>query len=291
MDEDTRATQRMRAQQFVAHFLGLAEGSRDLVEALERVLAPDARVHLQNGDIVSPEVSSRHAASAALVFPDLEVEYDEGLYPDDRFFARVRMTGSSSGRTPFVPKGGSFDVGGAFMARIGPDQSVTELWSYLNPGFSFAFPGRGVRLPPPPRDGATEAHARALYESWVRSAEAGTDFVTSIGQSLSPGGVVHLGNGDVTDGAGLDELFGRIAAGLRDLAIEIEDVMFDGPFVIAPFRMSGVHTGAIAMLAPTGRRLPSTGALLARADEGARAAEVWLYTAPAYAVTFPPGRA
>ncbi len=290
MDEATRATQRLRGQQFIERFLGLAEGSRDLVEALERVLAPDARVHLQNGEIVPPEISSQHAASAALVFPDLEIEFDEGLFPDDRFFARVRMTGSASGRTPFVPRGGLFDVGGAFMARIAPDYSITELWSYLNPGFSFAFPGRGVRLTPPPRDGATEAHARALYESWVRSAEAGTDFVTSIGQSLSPGGVVRLGNGDVTDGAGLDELFARIASGLRDLAIEIEDVMFDGPFVIAPFKMAGVHVGPIGMLAATGRRLPSTGALLARADEAARAAEVWLYTAPAYAVTFPPGR-
>ena len=291
MNEDTRATQRMRGQQFVERFMGLAEGSRDLVEALERVLNPHARVHLQNGDIVSPEVSAQHAASAALVFPDLEVEYDVGLYPDDRFFARVRMTGSASGRTPFVPRGGSFNVGGAFMARIAPDNSVTELWSYLNPGFSFAFPGRGVRLSPPPPDRATEVHARDLYESWVRSAEAGTDFVTSIGRSLSPGGVVYLGNGDVTDAAGLDELFARIAAGLSDLSIEIEDVTFDGPYVIAPFRMSGLHTGPIGMLAPTGRRLPSTGALLARADEGARAAEVWLYTAPAYAVTFPPGRA
>lgn len=176
------------------------------------------------------------------------------------------------------------------MARVGPDQLLTELWSYLNPGFSFAFPGRGIRLAPPPPDGATEAQARELYESWVRSAEGGEDFVTSIVRSLSPNGVVHLGNADVTDGTGLEELFARIAAGLRDLSIEIEDVLFDGPYLIAPFKMSGVHTGAIGMLAPTGRRLPSTGALLARANEDARAAELWLYTAPAYAVTFPPGR-
>jgi len=290
MDDDQRAALRARGQQFIARFIGVAEGSRDLVEALGRVLARDARVHLQNGEIVTPEVSARHVAAASMVFPDLEVEFGEALFPDDRVFARVRMAGSSTGRTPFVPRGGSFDVGGAFLARVTPDDTVSELWSYLNPGFGSAFPPRGVHMTPPPRDEANESCARRLYESWVQSAEAGEDFVSSVGRSLAPGGVVHLGNGDVTDSDGLDEIFARIGSGLRDLAIEIEDVMFDGPFVIAPFRMSGVHSGPIGMLAPTGRRLPSTGALLARADILGRAAEVWMYAAPAYAVTFPPGR-
>lgn len=290
MDQEQRATQRARGQEFIRAFMNVAEGSRDLVEALNRVLEPDARVHLQNGEIVPPEVSSRHAAAASLVFPDLEIEFEDGLFPDDRVVVRVRMTGTASGRTPFVPKGGAFDVGGAFIARITPALTISELWSYLNPGFGFTFPPRGVNLAAPRRDTATEASARALYESWVRSAEAGHDFVSSIAASLMPNGVVHLGNGDCSGADGIDELFARVASGLHDLAIEIEDVMFDGPFVIAPFKMSGVHNGPIGMFAPTGRRLPSTGALLARACEDGRAAEVWLYLAPAYAITYPPGR-
>ncbi len=202
MDNDQRAARRARGQQFIDRFMGLAEGSRDLVDALNRVLAPDARVHLQNGEIVRPEYSSRHIAAASLVFPDLEVEFGEALFPDDRVFARVRMTGTSSGRTPFVAQGGAFDAGGAFLARIAPDDTISELWSYLNPGFGLAFPPRGVRLTAPARDEATEPCARSLYESWVRSAEAGEDFVSSVGKSLAPGGVVYLGNGDVTTGRG-----------------------------------------------------------------------------------------
>ncbi|MGE3961259.1 MAG: nuclear transport factor 2 family protein [Dehalococcoidia bacterium] len=290
MNEEHRAALRTRGQEFIRAFIGLAEGSVDLVEAMYRVLAPNARVHIQNGDIVPPEVATKHSASAGLVFPDLEIEFEDGLFPDDRVVVRVRMIGSATARTPFVPRGGSFDVMGAFICRITSDLKVSELWAYLNPGFGFAFPPRGVRLAPPQADGAGEREARALYESWVRGAESGHDFVSSITESLAPEGVVHLGNGDATGGDGLDELFERIGTGLHDLAIEIEDVMFDGPFVIAPFRMSGVHTGPIGMLAPTGRVLPSTGALIARADRGGRAAEVWLYVAPAYAVTFPPGR-
>lgn len=288
MDDGQRAALRSRGQEFIRSFIHIAEGSRDLVEALNRILEPDARVHLQNGETVSPEVSTRHAASAGLIFPDLEIEFEDGLFPDDRVVARVRMSGSATGRTPFVPRGGTFDVSGAFIARITPQLTISELSSYLNPGFGFAFPPRGVTLPAPPRDNATEVSARALYEAWVRSAEAGEDFVTSVAASLAPGGVVHLGNGDSTEASGLDELFARVASGVHDLAIE--DVMFDQAFVIAPFRMSGVHKGPIGVLAPTGRRLPSTGALLARASEEGRAAEVWLYMAPAYAITFPPGR-
>ncbi|MCA9847340.1 MAG: nuclear transport factor 2 family protein [Dehalococcoidia bacterium] len=290
MNEGQRSALRARGQEFIRTFIGIAEGSRDLIEALNRVLEPGARVHLQNGDIVPPDVSTRHAASAELVFPDLEIEFEEGLFPDDRVVVRVRMTGTSSGRTPFVPKGGTFDVTGAFIARITPEMTISELWSYLNPGFGFAFPPRGVRLTPPAPDGATESASRSLYDAWVRGAEAGRDFVSSVADTLAPAGVVHLGNGDVTQGDGLDDLFARIAAGLHDLSIEIEDVMFDGAFVVSPFRMSGIHGGPIGMLAPTGRVLPSTGAMLARADAAGRAAEVWLYLAPAYAVTFPPGR-
>lgn len=64
--------------------------------------------------------------------------------------------------------------------------------------------------------------------------------------------------------------------------------MCDGPYVVTPFRMSGVHQGHIGPLAPTGKRLPSTGLLIARANEAGRAAEVWLFVAPAYALSLPP---
>jgi hypothetical protein len=280
MDEQQRAALRMRGQEFLREFVTLAGDSRDLVEALFRVLEPTARVHLQNGDTVSPEVAFKQVPGGARLFPELEIEFDEAIFPDDRLMVRVRM----------IAAGGRALSNGAFMARITPELTVGELWPYINPGFALAFPARGIHLTPPVADAGGEAEARGLYDSWVRSAEAGEDFVRSMAQSLAPGGVVHLGNGDCTDGAGLDELFARIAAGLYDLAIEIEDVMFDGAFVNAPFRMSGMHQGQIGWLAPSGRRLPSTGALLARADRNGRASEVWVYLAPGYAATFPPGR-
>lgn len=290
MNEGQRAALRARGQEFLRTFFGVAEGSRDLIDAVGRILEPSARVHLQNGDIAGPEFAQAHSASTSRVFPDLEVEFREALMPDDRVVVRVRMTGTSSGRTPFAPKGGAVDVTGALIARITPRLTVSEFWPYLNPGFSLAFPPRGVRLQPPAPDSAGEQAARTLYDGWVRGAEAGKDFVSSVADMMAADGVVHLGNGDITRADGLDELFARIAFGLHDLTIEIEDVMFDGPFVVSPLRMSGVHRGPIGMFPPTGRVLPSTGLLLARADATGRAAEVWLHVAPGYAALFPPTR-
>jgi len=180
MDEQHRAL-RTRGEDFLRKFLGIAEGSRTLIEMLHSVLAPNARIHLQNGDVVTPDISERQAKAAELVFPDLEVEFEETLFPDDRIVVRVRMTGTSSGRAPFVPKGGSFDVGGAFIARVTPELEAAELWPYLNPGFAFAFPPRGVRRPPPPRDAATEAE-------WGGGSDHDFEPLHQIGLGVTPSG-------------------------------------------------------------------------------------------------------
>lgn len=290
MNDHERAALRARGEEFVRSFMVTAGGSRDLVEAVRRVLAPDARVRVQSGEVLPRDLSLRQAMATSTVFPDMEVEFEEGLFPDDRVILRVRMTGRSRVGTAFVPAGGHLDAGGAIVARVRPDLLVGELWTFLNPGFPFAFPPRGVQLARPPRDHATEDDARALYLSWVRSAETDEDFVSSIARSLAPDGVVHLGNGDVTGSDGLAELFARITSALHDLTIEIEDVAFDGPHVAALFKMSGVHRGSIGVFPASGRVLPSTGLIVVRAGEGGLAREVWVYLAPAYALMYPPGR-
>src|SRR5690606_24879896 len=54
MDEEQRAALRWRGQDFIRKFLGLAEGARDLMDAMDQVIEPNARCHLQNGDIAPP---------------------------------------------------------------------------------------------------------------------------------------------------------------------------------------------------------------------------------------------
>jgi predicted ester cyclase len=271
-------------------FLEDAARAHDLIEALLNALEPGARVHAQNGEVVTPQHSLEHSRFAESAFPDMELEVEDAWFPDDRVVARVRIFGTASGKVLFFRPGVKFDVSGAIIGRVTSELRLSEVWSYLNPGFSFSFPPRGVHRRPPPPDGAGEEAARALYQTWLERAEAGDDFVRSLALSLAPDGVVHLPNRDTGGRESLVDLFRRLNRGLRDIEIEIEDVMFDGPRLAAPFRMTGVHHGRIGLFLPTGRVLPSTGAVLARANERGEAAELWLYMAPAYAVTFPPGR-
>ena len=286
--DEPRTSFRHRGQEFVRRFMGLAEGASDLIEALNRVLVPDARIHLQNGDVVTPAVSNQHAAFGSFAFPDMVMELQEAWYPDDRIVLRVRMTGGTVRSAPVASR--AYDVTGAFIARITPDLEISELWTYVNPAFGIAFPPRGVYREPPPPDQAGEDAARVLYDSWLRRAESGEDFVRTVSGSLAPDGVIQLANGDSGGGEVLLELFDRIAAGLGDLTLEIEDVMIDGPYVIAPLRMSGVHHARLGIFPATGRTLPSTGVLIARADVNGAASAVRLFVAPGYALTVPPGQ-
>jgi predicted ester cyclase len=99
---------------------------------------------------------------------------------------------------------------------------------------------------------------------------------------------VYLGNGDVGGGQVLEGLFARIAQGLPDISLEIDKVIFSGDRVVVLFTMSGTHLGPIGVWPASGRTLPSTGALIARANRQSQASELWAYVAPGYAITLPP---
>lgn len=288
--DDIREIHRARGEDLVRHIQHLSAQTGSVAEVLYHLLAPDARVHIPNGDVVS-EVAARHQIQQnADAFPDMEIEFVDAWYPDDRVVIFGMATGKALRRFPVVRIGFRYRVRCAFIARATPDLTISEFWGYLNPGFGFHFPAQGVHLPPPPADGATEEHARALYNRWFTSAQGGQDFVSSVIETISPRGVVHLGNGDSGDWRSFGRIFDRIGESLHDVHLEIEEITFDGPRIVAPFRMHGTHHGRLGIYAPTGRVLHSTGLLLARADEAGDAIELWLYVAPGYALAWPPGQ-
>ena len=289
MDAETRSALRARGEDFLRHIQHLSAQTGSVAEVLYETLQPGARVHVQNGDTVDDLEARRQIEANASAFPDMEMEFVDAWYPDDRIVMFAQASGRALRKFPVVRIGFRYTVRCAFIARLTPDLTVSEFWGYLNPGFPFHFPPQGLRSTPPPPDGATEEHARRLYERWFEAADAGRDFVSSVSATISPRGVVHLGNGDSGDRRAFARLFDRIGHSLSDLTLQIEDVCFDGPRIIAPFRMSGVHRGRLGIYPPTGRTLPSTGLLLARADEAGDAAEVWLYVAPGYSLALAPG--
>lgn len=273
---------------FLAEFLRTAPNHPDALTAFQALMEPDCRIHLQNGDVVGPEESQLHTLTTQAVLPDLEMQVDHALFPDERLAVQLRFTGSVAPGFPVVVAGQRVTALSAVVGRVTPGLRLGEVWAYINPGFPLSFPPQGFAQQPPPEDGAGPAEARALYERWVRDAEERGDFVSAVASSLAPNGVVHIGNGDVGRVDALHGVFAQILRGLPDLTIGIDDVVTAGDRVIVQFSMSGTHQGQLGFYPPTGKVLPSRGMFIARANRAAEAAEVWVYVAPGYAVGLPP---
>jgi hypothetical protein len=261
----------------------------DLLTALREASASDTVAHVQNGESGSADLFLRHASTAISAFSDLEMEVESTVFLPYRYLAQVRVRGLTAPGNQIMPSGSETTSVSCWMARVDQSLRTVEFWSYLNPGFFFSFPPAGHRLPSPPATGAGIEEARALVESWVRRLGAGAGLLDAVAVTVAPNGVVHLGNGDVGPASILLDLQARIRVGLPDLTASIESVFVSEDRVIVQFRMSGTHAGVIGIHRATGRRLPSTGALVARADRGGLAAEVWLYIAPVYSILLPPG--
>jgi hypothetical protein len=282
----TEGTDRTRA--FWARFLSVAEQSDGLLEAIACVLAPDVRIHFQNGEVGDAAIADQHTALSALMFPDLVVEVDDVFFPDDRLVIQLRMSGSATGPIPFVEPGRRFTTLGCVVARVNESLQLQEVWNYLNPGFAYSYPPSGVAKPDPPSDGAGTAEARALYQTWVRRAEAGEDFVTAVASTVAVDGAVHIGNGDVAGPQLLRDLFASIVIGLPDLSLVIDDVILHDDRVVVQFSTSGTHRGQLGVYGPTGVTVPGRGCLIVAANRKGEAARLWIYMAPGYALTLPP---
>ncbi|HEY5438267.1 MAG TPA: ester cyclase, partial [Acidimicrobiales bacterium] len=68
------------------------------------------------------------------------------------------------------------------------------------------------------------------------------------------------------------EAFKVVLAGVRaalpDIAIEIDDVIAEGEFVVAPWTMSGTHLGELMGIPPTGKRVAWRGITIYRIEDG-----------------------
>ncbi len=279
-----------RSRAFFGELVRTAYAAADGMEALEQLMVPECRVHLQNGDDLPRDLALEQTAHGRRIFPDLEVDLENAIFAGDWVVIQCRLSGSAATGIPFLPPDYRYTSLGAIVGHSNERLRLVEVWSYMNPGFSLSYPASGLHETPPPDDGAGEAEARALYESWVQHAEAGQDFVSAVADTLAPDGVVHLGNGDIGRAGALRSMFSTVARGLADLSLSIEQVLLSESRVIVQFAMSGRHQGPLGMFPPTGKVLPSRGMLIGRANRRAQTAELWIYIAPGYALAIPPTR-
>jgi hypothetical protein len=252
-------------------------------------MAPDCRVHVENGDERTPLELWEYNAGTRLAMPDLTVDIDGGIFPGERMVLQVTLRSTLAQGLPVLQAGQRTSARCAIVCIPGDDLRLREVWTYLNPGFPFTFPPAGLRETPPPEDGAGDEEARALYERWVERASAGDDFLTAVTSTFAPGGVVHLGNGDDGGVEALRDLFGLLVRAMPDLSLDVEAVTIGDRRAIVQFLLKGTHSGGpLGPYQASGRVLPSRGMVIARPNRAAQTAEFWLYIAPMYSVAVPP---
>lgn len=102
---------------------------------------------------------------------------------------------------------------------------------------------------------------------------------------FAPDVIVHAQTGEV-GGRELSEQHARAAqVAMPDMEVTVQNLIFHDDLVILQFEVDGTHTGPLGPIPPTGRRLRSTGAMIARFNDAGQVSEVWPYLAPGYPLT------
>jgi len=271
-----------------SRLLRLVTDDPTFIPLLPHLMTPDGRVHLGNGDTGTFQDFRAHAETLTSVLPDLTMDVEQYVLAGNRVMFQVLMSGTSTGASPVMLPGYRVEVGGAFVATVDDEGWATDVWAYTFPGSHFTFPATGHKVSPPAYTPGDSRHARALYECWLDDLRAGEPLDIAILRSLRPDGVVQLPNRDVGPAALLADHLARIRAGMPDFTMTLHDAFVHECWLIVQFTGRGTHTGVFGAYQPSGRVLPSIGMVAVRVDSEVRAAEVWFYAGPGYAVGIPP---
>jgi len=265
-----------------------AAAGSDLLSAVHAACAPSCVIHMQNGedgDLVSTEVQTTQARA---LMPDLAIEIEDLVCTEERMLVQVAMSGSPSLIFRIARGRRVFHAQGAVVARVNDQSEIVELWSYLNPGAMLTFPPRSgpPPLPPPSIAPGTEADANAVGWDWQRAVTA-TEFLAHILASAAPGCIVHGTNGDIGGVEILEYHFWVVQAAFPELAVSFEAGYVTDDRLIAQFQFDGTQRGWLGIAPPSGSRVQSRGAIVARVGADRRVVEIWIYLAPGMGLIFP----
>ena len=224
------------------------------------------------------------------LFPDLSIDIDHIVTTEDRLVAQISASGTPSLIFRLARGRRVFHSIGALVARVNERAEVAELWPYLNPGAMLTFPPQSRLAAPPEPDGApgVEADAQAVMRHWER-ATTGAEFLNRIVASAARDCVVHATNHDVGGIALIDTQFPIMQVAFPDLTVAFEPGFVAGDRCIAQFTFDGTQHGPLGIAPPSGARVQSTGAIVARVGADQRVQELWAYLAPGMGLIFPRG--
>lgn len=264
-----------------------ASAGLDLIDAVTSITAPDCVVHLQNGESGPRENAQAQLTQARALYPDLSLEIEHGITGEDRLLVQLTTSGTPSlvfrnARGPRL-----FLANGAVIARINDRAEIAEMWPYTNPGAMLVFPPRSHPPVPPLADSVpgTEENANAVARQWMR-ATTGPEFLERILASALPECIVHATNSDVGSTTLVEEHFQIIQSAFADLTVSFEPGFVVGDRLIMQFTFDGTQRGWLGIAPPSGSRVQSTGAIVARVTNNERVQEMWVYLAPGIGLIF-----
>lgn len=265
-----------------------ASAGVDLLTAVHEVFAPDCIVHLQNGEDGGVAESTAQSAQAWAMWPDLSIEIDRVVTTDDRMLVQVTLTGTPSLVFRIARGRRTFAAEAAVVAKVSDRREITEIWAYLNPGAMLTFPPASHPTPPPIPDGmpGNESDASAVLTDWER-ASTGAEFLDRIIASASSHCLVHATNTDLGGIDLVESQFHVVQAAFPDLRVEFEDGFVIGDRLVCQFQFDGTQRGWLGIAPPSGSRVQSRGAIVARVNLERRVEEAWLYLAPGMGLIFP----
>jgi steroid delta-isomerase-like uncharacterized protein len=277
----------------VARILYSAYGSRDFEEVAEWI-APDAELtSVATGDrFVGRDGFLQHARGWAAAFPDLRVEIQRVSAGDDSAVIEYTFRGTHTGA--MVSAGGFIPPTGCLVelqlcdALEMRDGKVVRIASY----FDSATMLRQMGLLPNSPLHATERRASlGLFATEVDSSAEQRNkaivqrFIEEVINQQNPGAAVatcaadltwHGGSvGETQDLPAFQSALAAVFASFPDLHLEVHELIAEEDRVVVRFTMHGTQLGEFRGVAPTGKRITSSGITSYRIADSQIAEEWW----------------
>jgi len=267
---------------------GAALAGQDLLGAVHGVCSADCVIHMQNGDDGDRAATETQTSQARALYPDLAIEIEDVITTDRRMLVQVSVSGTPSLVFRIARGRKVFGAIGAVVADVNDRAEIIEMWAYLNPGAMLTFPpASNLPLPPEPLHApGTEADAAAVLAQWKR-ARTGSEFLDAILATATRDCLVHATNTDNGTTALLESQFHIVQAAFPDLTVSFSDGFVVEDRLVAQFTLDGTQRGWLGIAPPSGSRVQSTGAIIARVTADRRVQEMWVYLAPGIGLFFP----
>jgi prolycopene isomerase len=214
----------------------------------------------------SGETSGKEAAKEVIKrwrdgFPDVHISVEDQIVEGDVVTSRHVFSGTNESPFQGIPPTGRHGaISGITMTKV-VDGKITDAWTM----WDVVSLMRQLGVMPDPMDGErNKAVVHRLYEEvWNQNnADAADELLANDFEGRAAAEHPLAGPADVK------ALAAMWRAGLSNLHVEVEAAYAESDRVVTRYRITGVHTGPLLGVAPTGMEVSVAGMSIARLAEG-----------------------